>query len=74
MKTVLKFSFMLIACLLLGSCDDYPRVRPCQGNDCNKEYKRLTIHAEVSDAEISVVVKEGFEIDLCGAASACNLS
>ena len=74
MKTVLKFSLMLIACVLLGSCDDYPRVHPCHGNDCNKDYKRLTIHAEVTNAEIPVVVAEGIEMDLCGAASTCNLS
>jgi hypothetical protein len=71
MKTVKRIVFTLIALIVTISCNE-PWGGPRNGDIAN--YERLTIHAEVSDAEIPVVVKEGFEIDLCGAASACNLS
>ena len=72
MKTVKKIVFTLFALILTISCNETEWPGPRPGNIAT--YERLTIHAEVSDAEIPVVVTEGFEIDLCGAASACNLS
>ena len=72
MKTVKKIVFTLIALILTISCDK-PEWNGPRGGD-TFDYKRLTIHAEVSDAEIPVVVAEGIEMDLSGTSSACNLS
>ena len=74
MKTVLKIWCILIAWAVMVSCAENELPGVGNHNDSNIEYKKLSIHAEITDAEIPVVVTEGFEMDLYGQASACNLS
>ena len=74
MKTVLKIWCILIAWAVMVSCAENELPGVGNHNDSIIEYKKLSIHAEITDAEIPVVVTEGFEMDLYGVASACNLS
>ena len=74
MKTALKISLMLIACVLSSSCEDWadgPRIDP---GIKDYDYEKLSIQAEVLSTALPIKIGEGFEMDLSGEISTCNLA
>lgn len=63
---------MLIACALFASCEEYGSgVRPHVENFA---YEKLNIQAEVFSTALPIEIGEGFEMDLSGEISTCNLA